>query len=61
MKILLLVSAFNSLSQGVFVKLQDAGYEVGVQYALNDDPIIEEVNRFEPDIILCPLFKKVCT
>jgi len=58
MKILLLVSAFNSLSQGVFVKLQDAGYEVGVQYAIEDDTIIEEVNRFQPDIILCPYLKK---
>lgn len=58
MKILLLVSAFNSLTQGVYVKLQDVGYEVGVQYATDDISIIEEVNRFEPDIILCPYLKK---
>jgi len=58
MKILLLVSAFNSLTQGVFVKLQDNGHMVGVQYAIDDISIIEEVNRFEPEIILCPYLKK---
>ena len=58
MKILLLVTAFNSVTQGVFVKLQDAGYEVGVQYFIDDSSIIKEVNRFEPDIILCPYLKK---
>ena len=58
MKILLLVTAFNSVTQGVFAKLEDAGYEVGVQYFIDDSSIIKEVNRFEPDIILCPYLKK---
>jgi len=58
MKILLLVSSFNSLTQGVYVKLQDNGHIVGVQYATDDKSIIEEVNRFEPDIILSPYLKK---
>ena len=58
MKILVLVSAFNSLTQSVFVKLQDDGHIVSVQYALADNSMIEEVNRFEPDIIFCPYLKK---
>ncbi len=58
MKILLLVSAFNSLTQRVFTELQDMQYQVSVQYAVNDKEMIEEVQRFKPDIIFSPYLKK---
>jgi len=58
MKILLVVSAFNSLTQRVFVKLQDIGHTVSVQFAINDKSIIDATNSFEPDIIICPYLKK---
>lgn len=58
MKILLVVSAFNSLSQSIFVKLQDEKHTVSVQYALDDKSIIAEVENFKPDIILCPYLQK---
>ncbi len=59
MKITLLISSFNSTSQLSFTYLKnDAGYEVDVVYALDDLQMIDEVNRFEPDIILSPYLKK---
>lgn len=58
MKILLVVSAFNSLTQSVFVKLQDLNHIVNVQFAINEKSIISEVERFQPDIILCPFLQK---
>jgi len=58
MKILLLVSAFNSLTQRVFSELQDMKHKVSLQYATNDKEMIEEIQRFEPDIIFCPYLKK---
>ncbi len=58
MKILLIVSAFNSLTQRVFVKLQDTGHTVSVQFAIDDHSMIDAVNSFSPDIIICPYLKK---
>ncbi len=58
MKILLLVSAFNSLTQRVFCELQDMNHTVSVQYAVSNEAMIEEARRFKPDIIFCPYLKK---
>lgn len=58
MKILLIISAFNSLSQSVFCFLGDMGHIVSVEFAINDDAMIEAVNSFQPDIIFCPFLKK---
>ncbi len=58
MKILLIVSAFNSLTQRVFTYLKDSGHVVSVQFAINDDEMIEACKRFQPEIILCPYLKK---
>ena len=58
MKILLVVSAFNSVTQRVFVKLKDKNHEVSVQFATDDKSIIEASKSFTPDIIICPYLKK---
>ncbi len=58
MKILLIVSSFNSLTQSVYVKLKDLGHSVSVQYATSDEDMINEAKAFDPDIILCPYLKK---
>ncbi|MBS4069448.1 hydrogenase maturation protein [Sulfurimonas sp. RIFOXYB12_FULL_35_9] len=58
MKILLLVSAFNSLSQRVFCELRDMQHVVSVQFSTSDKEMIEEAQRFKPDIIFCPYLKK---
>lgn len=58
MRVLLLISAFNSLSQRIFCDLRDRGETVGVTFAINDAQIIKEVTDFKPDFILSPFLKK---
>ncbi|WP_373036669.1 hydrogenase maturation protein [Sulfurimonas sp.] len=58
MKILLIVSAFNSLTQRVFCFLQDMGYTVSVEFAINDKEMLEAVENFKPDIVFSPYLKK---
>lgn len=58
MKILLIVSCFNSLTQRVFCELQDMGHTVSVQFAINDKEMIDAVDSFKPDIVFSPYLKK---
>jgi putative two-component system hydrogenase maturation factor HypX/HoxX len=58
MKILLIVSAFNSLTQRVFCFLQDTGHTVSVEFAINDKEMLDAVDNFKPDIIFSPYLKK---
>ncbi len=58
MKILLIVSAFNSLTQRVFCELKDMNHTVSVQYAINNEAMLQAVDEFAPDIIFCPYLKK---
>ncbi|BCY05696.1 enoyl-CoA hydratase-related protein [Actinoplanes sp. L3-i22] len=57
MRILLLVSAFNGLTQRVWCALRDAGHEVGVLLATGEREMIEGVRAAAPDLILCPFLK----
>ncbi len=57
MRILLLVTAFNSLTQAVYVSLKDRGEEVAVAYAITQEQMLQEIEAFSPDIILCPFLK----
>jgi putative two-component system protein, hydrogenase maturation factor HypX/HoxX len=54
MRVLLLVSAFNGLSQRVWCALREAGHDVGVLLATGARDIIEGVRAAEPELILCP-------
>jgi len=58
LRILLVVSAFNSLSQRVFCHLRDRGENVGVVFAINEAQLGAEVAEFAPDIIIAPYLKK---
>jgi putative two-component system hydrogenase maturation factor HypX/HoxX len=53
-RVLLLVSAFNGLSQRVWCTLREAGHEVGVLLATGERDMIEGVRDARPDLILCP-------
>ena len=57
MRVLLVVSAFNSLTQRVFCSLRDLHHDVSVTYATNDEKISQEIERFKPDILFCPYLK----
>jgi len=56
MHILLVASAFNSLTQRVLAELQDRGHTVGVALALgNDDALREAVRVHSPRLIVAPM------
>ncbi len=57
MKILLLVTAFNSQTQAVYTRLQDRGDVVSVCFAISEAQMLEEIEAFEPELILCPFLK----
>jgi putative two-component system hydrogenase maturation factor HypX/HoxX len=56
-RILLLVTAFNGLSQRVWCALREAGHEVGVQLATGAADMIEGVRAADPELIVCPFLK----
>lgn len=55
MRILLVASAFNSLTQRVHTELRERGHRVGVELALGDDLLRARVAQFGPDLILAPM------
>ncbi len=57
LKISLLVTIFNSLTQAVYTILKDRGYSVDITYAIDKTQIIDEITVFSPQIILCPFLK----
>ncbi|PHR56033.1 MAG: hydrogenase [Arcobacter sp.] len=57
MKILLLVTAFNSQTQAVYTRLQDKGECVSVCFALSEAQMLNEIESFMPELILCPFLK----
>jgi putative two-component system protein, hydrogenase maturation factor HypX/HoxX len=55
MRILLIASAYNSMTQRVHAELADRGHEVSVELALGDAVIRDAVDRFDPDLIIAPM------
>ncbi len=58
MRIALLVSAFNSLSQAVFCRLIDLGHEVCVVYAVSPEQMRSELLEHDPEIVLAPYLRR---
>jgi putative two-component system hydrogenase maturation factor HypX/HoxX len=55
MRILLMASAYNSMTQRVHVELADRGHEVSVELALGDEVLREGVRRCDPDLVIAPM------
>ena len=55
MRILLISSAYNGLTQRVHVELADRGHEVSVELALSVDVMREAVSRFDPELVIAPM------
>ncbi len=55
MRILLISSAYNSMTQRVHVELSDRGHQVSVELALSDEVMREAVRRFDPDLVIAPM------
>lgn len=58
MKILLIVSSFNSLSQSIYCKLQELEHKVFIKFAISKELMIEAVKEINPDIVFCPFLKQ---
>ncbi|GAB1645100.1 hydrogenase maturation protein [Krasilnikovia sp. MM14-A1259] len=57
MRVLLLVSAFNGLSQRAWCALTEAGHDVGVLLATGPEEIVDGVRAAQPELIVCPYLK----
>jgi len=55
MRILLIASAYNSMTQRVHAELADRGHEVSVELALGDEVIRDAAGRYDPDLIIAPM------
>jgi putative two-component system protein, hydrogenase maturation factor HypX/HoxX len=58
MKVLLLTTAHNSMSQRAWVELTERGHQVSIELALEDKMMIEAVELYRPDLIIAPFLKK---
>ncbi|MEV6784691.1 enoyl-CoA hydratase-related protein [Streptomyces sp. NPDC051098] len=59
MHILLMASAFNSLTQRVHAELRDRGHSVVVELALHDTSFRDAVDRHHPELVVAPMLKRV--
>ncbi|MBB4927368.1 enoyl-CoA hydratase-related protein [Kitasatospora kifunensis] len=57
MRILLVASAFNSLTQRVHVELRDRGHRPLVHLMVGEDPLRDAVRRHRPELIVAPMLK----
>src|SRR5271167_3148391 len=58
MRILLLVHAFNSLAQRLYVELAHDGHELSVELDIHDRVTSEAVELWRPEVILAPFLKR---
>ena len=58
MRIMLLCSAFNGLTQRVWIELRAAGHEVIVQQAGDDDALRAAMAASRPDLVICPFLRE---
>jgi putative two-component system hydrogenase maturation factor HypX/HoxX len=59
MRVLLVSSAFNSMTQRFFVELSDAGHEVAVEvYAGDEDRLVDAFAAFRPDLTIAPFLTR---
>ena len=57
MRILLIASAFNSMTQRVFVELDDLGYDVSCTVATDGDQMRAAVADVDPQLVVAPFLK----
>jgi putative two-component system hydrogenase maturation factor HypX/HoxX len=58
MRILLIASAYNSMTQRVHAELADVGHEVSVELALGDEVMRDAVRRYDPDLVIAPMLTR---
>ncbi|NUW33216.1 formyl transferase [Nonomuraea sp. SMC257] len=58
MRILLLCSSFNGLTQRAWLELRRAGHDVTVELALSEQVMLEAAQLAKPDLVICPFLKE---
>lgn len=58
MRILLLTHAFNSLTQRLFIALEQDEHDVTIEFDIHDDIAQEAIDLFQPDLIVAPYLKR---
>ena len=58
MRILLLCSAFNGLSQRAWLALRARGHDVTVELALDEATIVSAAELADPDLVICPFLRE---
>lgn len=58
LRILLLCSAFNGLSQRVWLELRETGHQVTVQLSGSEEGIRSAVAATDPDLVICPFLRE---
>ncbi|MFG2661821.1 formyltransferase family protein, partial [Streptomyces sp. NPDC048425] len=58
MHILLVASAFNSLTQRVHAELRDRGHTLDVHLASSDDALRDALGDCAPELVIAPMLKR---
>ncbi len=58
MRILLLATSFNALTQRIYVELAERGHVVSVELDINDACAIEALRLFRPDLVIAPFLRR---
>ena len=58
MKILLITTSYNGLCQRIHDELLMLNYEVSIEFAISSKHMIEAVELFNPELIICPFLKQ---
>jgi len=58
MRILLLAHSFNSLTQRLWIELEDWGHDISLELDVNDAVTIDAVRRWTPDVVVAPFLKR---
>ena len=58
MRILLIASAYNSMTQRVHAELAHRGHEVSVELALGDEVMRDGFAGYDPDLIIAPMLTR---
>ena len=58
MRILLLATSFNALTQRLHVELAERGHELSVELDVNDTGMAEAVRAFRPDLVVAPFLRR---
>lgn len=57
LNIILLSSAFNGLTQRVWLSLKEAGYQVSFLLFTTEQEVIDSIETAHPDLVICPFLK----